>query len=253
MWGKFLAFILVGSSCGFAQQAVPDANPGRPTVSTPATLTPVGYVQLEAGGFGASDSPEFSTRANGIAVLKLTIQSRLQLLLQSEPVVHTNAEVKQLKFGDAFVGFQSVVLGGEQGRPTLSVSFLHKFREAGVPEVDFGAPRNSALILLSGDLSGFHFDANALANELEESTRRAQFGQTLSISHPVRRFTVSGEVWHFTQPFLNAHAVGNLWAVAYPVRRNLVLDCGFDHGLTHTSTRWEAFAGFTYLFPHRLW
>ena len=33
-----------------AQSAItdgPDANPGRPTVSTPATLTPVGYLQLK--------------------------------------------------------------------------------------------------------------------------------------------------------------------------------------------------------------
>jgi hypothetical protein len=27
----------------------PDANPARPTVSTPATLTPVGYLQFENG------------------------------------------------------------------------------------------------------------------------------------------------------------------------------------------------------------
>jgi hypothetical protein len=37
------------------------------------------------------------------------------------------------------------------------------------------------------------------------------------------------------------------------VRKNLVVDGGFDHGLTRTSTRWEAFVGFTYLLPHRLW
>ncbi len=34
-----------------------EANPGRPTVSTPATLTPVGYLQFETGGLGASHSP----------------------------------------------------------------------------------------------------------------------------------------------------------------------------------------------------
>jgi hypothetical protein len=31
----------------------PEANPGRPTVSTPATLTPVGYLQFENGGLYA--------------------------------------------------------------------------------------------------------------------------------------------------------------------------------------------------------
>jgi hypothetical protein len=37
------------------------------------------------------------------------------------------------------------------------------------------------------------------------------------------------------------------------MRKNLVIDAGFDHGFTSTSTDWEGFAGFTYLLPHRLW
>ena len=41
---------------------IPDANPARPTVSTPATLTPVGYLQFETGSLGATTSPEFGTR-----------------------------------------------------------------------------------------------------------------------------------------------------------------------------------------------
>ena len=84
--------------------------------------------------------------------------------------------------------------------------------------------------------------------------RRCQFGQPLTISHPfLHRFTLSAEIWHFTQPFLKSNAVGNLWAVSYSARKTLVLDAGFNRGLTGTSTKWEAFVGFTYLLPHRLW
>ena len=46
--------------------------------------------------------------------------------------------------------------------------------------------------------------------------------------------------------------MGNLWALGYAARKRLVFDAGFNRGLTGTSTRWEAFAGFTYLLPHRL-
>jgi hypothetical protein len=53
--------------------------------------------------------------------------------------------------------------------------------------------------------------------------------------------------------FLKGNAVGNLWAVSDVARKNLVFDVGFNHGLTGTSTQSEAFAGFTYLLPHRLW
>ena len=91
-------------------------------------------------------------------------------------------------------------------------------------------------------------------NELTEgSVRRGQLGQSLTISHSLtHKFTLSGEPWHFTQPFLRGNAAGNLWAVSYAPRKTLVLDVGFDRGLTDTSTRREAFVGFTYLLPHRL-
>jgi hypothetical protein len=107
----------------------------------------------------------------------------------------------------------------------------------------------------SADVKGFHYDFNAVFNEIfETGVHRLQFGQTLSISHPlVNKSGLSGEIWHFTQPFLHGNAVGNLWAVSYTARRNLVFDAGFEKGLTSTSTHWEAFAGFTYLLPHRLW
>jgi hypothetical protein len=110
------------------------------------------------------------------------------------------------------------------------------------------------LILLSDDLAGFHFDINGIFSEQTKGIiRRGQFGQTLSISHPLGRLTVAGELWHFTQPLISRNAVGNLWAVSYPLRKNLVVDAGFNHGLTSSSTQWEGFAGFTYLLPHRLW
>jgi len=90
--------------------------------------------------------------------------------------------------------------------------------------------------------------------QLDGHVRRPQFGQTLSVSHPLTNtLTISSELWHFTQPLHHGRAVGTLWAASYTARPNLVFDAGFDRGLTSTSTRWEAFAGFTYLLPHRLW
>ncbi len=67
--------------------ATPEANPGRPTVSTPATLTTVGYLQFENGGFYAETSPEFKTLIGINLVTKLTVASRLQLLALAAPRV----------------------------------------------------------------------------------------------------------------------------------------------------------------------
>ena len=64
--GTLLAVLLLLCPPTLRAQAsrpdAPDANPARPTVSTPATLTPVGYLQFENGVLYATDSPEFSKR-----------------------------------------------------------------------------------------------------------------------------------------------------------------------------------------------
>ena len=113
-----------------------------------------------------------------------------------------------------------------------------------------------ASLLLSDDLWGFHFDLNGLAMEQQDDTtriRRPQFAETLSVSHPIAKVTVSGEIWHFAQPLTQSSATGNLWCASYSLRPNLVIDAGFDRGFSSTSTHWETFAGFTYVLPHRLW
>jgi hypothetical protein len=238
------------------QSQQPEANPGRPTVSTPATLTPTGYLQFETGFLAANNSPEFSSRYGFNEVVKLSLMPRLELLASAEPIDHyTTDEHTANGVADAFLGAQAVVKQSEGAAPTLALSYFHRVYDGGAPELDFGSPKNSFLILASADVRGFHYDANALFNELSENQiRRGQFGQTLSISHHVAgKFSLSGEIWHFTQPFLRGHAVGNLWALGYNARNTLVFDAGFNRGLTNTSTQWEAFVGFTYLLPHRLW
>ena len=253
----FLALIFVASSA--AQSATsyePEANPGRPTVSTPATLTPAGYLQLETGALGASHSPEFSTRYGLNEVMKLSVTSRLEFIVSAEPFVHYCADGRTANgTAEVFVGAQGVVIHGEGAKPTIAASYFRRMYDGGVPEVDFGSPRNSFLILASADVKGFHYDANAIFNEQTQGlVHRGQFGQTLSISHPIiGKLSVSGEIWHYTQPFLRGNAVGNLCAMSYAARKTLVFDAGFNRGLTGTSTGWEGFVGFTYLIPHRLW
>jgi hypothetical protein len=234
---------------------VPEANPGRPTVSTPATLTPVGYLQFENGALFAQDSTEFSKRIGIGQVTKLSVLPRLELFVQSEPLAISKSKGQTaVHEGEVFVGAQTALFVGDESRPTVSISYVRRVHSSVAPELDVGTFRQSTSILLSEDLHGFHFDTNGiLAEQVQGNVRRAQFGQTLSISHSLGKFTISGEVWHFSQPFDEGNTVGNLWAVSRALRKNLVVDAGFNHGLTKTSTRWEEFVGFTYLLPHRLW
>jgi hypothetical protein len=258
----FLWLLLTtGASLAAAQQAAqpagePAANPARPTVSTPATLTPVGFLQFENGGMNAWHSPEFSTQLNFNEVVKVAVASRLELMAVTEPVARSKAAGKiGTASGGYALGGQAVLRPGEGAHPTFAASYLRQVYGGSAPDLDLGSPNDSVVFLASADVWGFHYDTNAMFNRMTQNgVTRPQFGQTLSVSHPLsKQFSLSGELWHFTQPFLHGRAVGNLWALGYTQRANLVWDAGFQRGLTGTSTHWEAFVGFTYLLPHRLW
>jgi hypothetical protein len=216
----------------------------------------VGYLQFETGFLGATDSPEFSSRYSLTEVVKLSVTSRLQFVVPIEPFVHSTAYGSTASTGgDLSPGVQIVLFQGEGAKPTAAASYFHHVHDDGAPSFDFGSPSNLAEILVSADLKRFHFDGNLFFAELTQGpVSRGQFGQTISVSHPItKKFGLTGELWHFSQPFLRGNAIGNLWALTFTPQKNLVFDVGFNRGLTSTSTHWEAGAGFTYLLPHRLW
>ena len=238
-----------------AAEEVPAANPGRPTVTTPATLTPVGYLQFETGVLAAWNSPGVTSQTSINEVIKYSPSRWVEFLAGSQPYAHSNATGQPTNApGDVDLGVQAVLYHGSNAKPTIGVSYFGRVYSGSAANLDIGSFKNSVLVLVSANVKGFHYDTNAFFNEtVDEPVRRAQFGQTLSVSHPLgEKLGITGEIWHFTQPFLHGNAVGNLWAFNYNVRSNLVVDCGFEHGLTGTSTQWEAFAGFTYLLPHKL-
>jgi hypothetical protein len=270
LFGRTVCCVLLAAGGLVAQQApstpevtnpptpaqLPEANPGRPTVATPATLTPVGYLQFETGAEAAWHSSAGVVSQTSISeVIKYAVSSRIELLAAAQPYVHSHDPANPTNgTGDVALGIQGVVHKGEGANPTVALAYFGRVYAGDSPDLDIGSFSNGALVLASADVKGFHYDANLFFNEVvDDNVRRAQFGEALSISHALwGKFGMSGEIWHFTQPFLHGNAVGNLWAVDYVAKKTLVLDCGFDHGLTSTSTQWEVFAGFTYLLPHKL-
>ena len=282
-------------SCAFAQRQTPTANPARPTVTNPATLPPVGYLQFEQGYLGSVDSPVTASQYGLNFVAKTAVHPRLMLQLQTQPFAESR-EVGDTNStsgsGDVLLGAQAVVYLPASApadaaktaqashpaitRPTVSFAYLGRVHSGTTPDIDMGGYRNSVLMLVSGNVGTLHYDSNYLFNEqtADESSpgsgtdvtlRRAQFAQTLSVNHPLvgENLQWTAELYHFTQPLVHetaggeyvnrANLVDALFALTYSVRPNLVLDGGFSRGFTSTSTRWQSFAGFTYLLPHRLW
>lgn len=173
--------------------------------------------------------------------------------------------------GDLQIGFQEIAHKGVGLNPVIAAGYIRRVRAGTSADLDVGAYSQSALILVSGELgAGYHYDSNIVFNEQNsDAVRRAQFSQTLAVSHPVFEEVTGGklggviELSHFTQPFVaatvsgdtvrRANSVDLLVAAVYSVRPNFVLDAAFGHGLTSTSTQWQGSFGFTYVLPHRLW
>jgi hypothetical protein len=256
---------------------VPEAYPGRPTISNPAHIPPVGHLQFEQGFLQANESPSALSGQFSLAqTLRLSVHPRLMLQFASQPLAVSaqppdsgGPASRETDPGDLGVGVQALAFRGRGFAPAVAFAYQRRVRGGTAPDIDIGGFSQSAILLVSGDIGAFHYDSNYIVSEQGDTVRRAQFGQTLSVTHalfPVLlhgNLTLSGELWHFTQPLVattrdgraspRSNAVGNLWALAYTLRPNLVLDAGFDRGLTSTSTAWEGFSGFTYLLPHRLW
>jgi hypothetical protein len=141
-------------SVGQRQTDEPAANPARPTVSNPAMLTPVGYVQFETGVLGAKVSPEFSKRDEWNEVIKLAVSRRVEFVESSEPLVHYPGEgITANGTAEVFLGAQVVLLPGEGVKPTLAVSYSRRVYDCGAPELDFGSPRNSSVFYASAALA----------------------------------------------------------------------------------------------------
>jgi len=275
----------------------PSANPGRPTVTNPATLPPVGYLQFEQGYLGSLESPETASQYGANQVIKLAVHPRLMFAVGYQPfAVSTENGVSgsSRDAGAVQVGFQAVLFTPTRNPPpaksstdaapaasdetqkspipTVSFGYYHTVYGGTAPDIDLGSATNTALFLFSGDIANFHYDSNFVVNEQDgdsnignHNIRRAQFAQTLSVNHSVfnPNLQVSVEIYHFSQPLVDSTADGTsiaranlfdlLIAPSCQVRPNLVVDAGFSHGFTSTSTRWQSFAGFTYLLPKRLW
>jgi hypothetical protein len=97
-----------------------EANPARPTVSTPATLTPVGHLQFETGMLGAEHSAAFANRTSLEEAIKLAVHKRLELVVAAEPVVFSDqGTASATDPGGVAVGAQAVLLQGHEHRREL--------------------------------------------------------------------------------------------------------------------------------------
>ncbi len=170
------------SSCAIAQ--TPAANPARPTVTNPATLPPVGYLQFEQGYLGSLDSPESASQYGINQVTKIALASRLMVQLQTQPFAQSRdvgAESTSDASGDILLGAQGVLYLPPAtpaetskspqaaphrtiSKPTVALGYLGRVYPGNTADIDFGGFANGVLLLVSGDVVKFHYDTNYLFN-----------------------------------------------------------------------------------------
>jgi hypothetical protein len=223
----------LGQDVAATPDAPPSANPARPTITNPATLTPVGYLQFEQGYLGSLNSPETASQYGANQTLKLTVHPRLMLEVASQPFAASKTAgtpgVSQ-DAGDLFVGAQGILYSPpdrtddaakadvhrhayvRSAIPTISAAYLQRVHSGTAPDIDLGSQSRTAIMLFSGHSPGidFHYDINFVASEQQgDSTlhpnatvRRAQFGETFSIDRPIfnPNLQLSLEVYRFSQP-----------------------------------------------------
>lgn len=228
------------------------ANPNRPTVSNPAHVTQYGVLELEYGG--DRFWPEQGIHQTSLGgLLKFGMLCDVELRWNTTSLFsQTDASGTHQTFGDNWVGTE-IRFHRQTGRlPTMAFTYALKIPSAatenglGTGRVDhsftFGASENIAHFTLDFNLTQSLIGRPGVSG-LDENQQLA-----LAFSHAIHgRLQFAGEFYGVTQ--LNKTTPGfasSLWALTYTALPRLVIDGGFEAGLTSGGPHRHAFVGATY-------
>jgi hypothetical protein len=226
------------------------ANPNRPTIANPADITQYGVLELEYGFDRFWPDP--ATRQTSLGgLLKFAILCDIELrwtttsfLSQMDPTgTHRT-------FGDNWLGPQIRFYHQTKHVPTLSFSYAVKIPSESTEDgLGSGFVDHNFTFLASKDIHQIHFDFNAtefLIGRPGGFDRNQQLN--LAFSRTIRgplQFT--GEFYGQTELDRATPAfASSLWALSYTVIPRLVIDGGFEAGLTSGGPHRHAFFGATY-------
>jgi len=229
------------------------ANPNRPTVANPADITQYGVLELEFGWdrLWPDENVQQVTSAGGL--LKFGMLCDLELRWNTTSFLsQTDASGTHRSFGDNWLGPQIRLYRQTKRVPTLAFSYAIKIPSASAEDgLGTGRVDHSFTFLASKDIAEFHFDFNVtqfLVGRPNASGFDKNQQMNLAFSHAIRGpFQFTGEFYGDTR--LNQTTAGfasSLWALSYTVVPRLVIDGGFEAGLTSGGPHRHAFVGATY-------
>jgi len=228
------------------------ANPNRPTVSNPAHVTQYGVLELEYGW--DRFWPEKGIRQTSLGgLLKFGMFCDIELRWDTTSFLsQTDAGGTHQTFGDNWLGTEIRVHRQTRRLPTMAFSYAIKIPSASTENgLGTGRVDRSFTFAASENIAHLNFDFNftqfligrPTASDFDQNQQLA-----LAFSHVIHgRLQFAGEFYGATQ--LNETTPGfasSLWAITYTLVPRLVIDGGFETGLTSGGPHRHAFMGATY-------
>jgi hypothetical protein len=228
------------------------ANPNRPTVSNPAHVTQYGVLELEYGWDRLWPEEGIHQTSFG-GLLKFGMFCDIELRWNTTSFLsQTDEGGTHRTFGDNWLGTEIRVHRQTRQLPTMAFSYAFKIPSANTENgLGTGRVDHSFIFGASENIAHFNFDFNFTqfligrpnASGFDENQQLA-----LAFSHVIHGgLQFAGEFYGTTQ--LNNTTPGfasSLWALTYTVVPRLVIDGGFEAGLTSGGPHRHAFVGATY-------
>ena len=228
------------------------ANPNRPTVSNPAHVTQYGVLELEYG-LDHQWPQEGVRQTSSGGLLKFGLLCDIELRWDTKSFLsQTDGTGTHTSFGDNWLGTEIRFHRQTTRLPTMAFGYAFKIPSAST-ENGLGSGRvdHSFTFGASESVAHFNFDFNfteflvglPTASGFDTNQQLA-----LAFSHAIHgKLQFAGEFYGDTE--LNPTTPGfasSLWAVTYTVIPRLVIDGGFEVGLTTGGPHRHAFLGLTY-------
>ena len=218
------------------------ANPNRPTVANPADITQYGVLELEYGVDHLwLEGSVHQTSLGGLLKFGLLCDLELRWTMGSF-LSQADSTGTHSTFGDNWLGPQIRVYRQTKRVPTVAFGYALKIPSAstdnglgsGRVDHDFG-------ILVSKDIAHVHFDFNATHFWIGRAGASG-FDQNDQVNLAFSRSIHGGLGFNQRTPGF----ASSLWALTYTITPRLVIDGGFEGGLTSGGPHRHIFAGLTY-------
>jgi hypothetical protein len=228
------------------------ANPNRPTVSNPAQVTQYGVLEVEYG-LDRQWPQEGVRQTSSGGLLKFGLLCDIELRWNTTSFLsQTDAKDTHASFGDNWLGTEIRFHRQTTRLPTMAFSYAFKIPSASAENgLGTGRVDHSFTFGASESVAHFNFDFNVtefLVRQPAASSFDTNQQLALAFSHAIHgKLQFAGEFYGDTQ--LNTTTPGfasSLWALTYTVVPRLVIDGGFEVGLTTGGPHRHAFLGLTY-------